>query len=65
MGEIVNLRQVKKQRQREQAAKDAAAARAEHGRTLAERQATLLRRAKAALLLEGLKLDHGKDDKDA
>jgi len=37
MGEIVNLRRVKKQRARDQAAREAESARARHGRTPGEK----------------------------
>lgn len=57
MGEIVNLRRVRKARARVVAAKEAAANRAKHGRSAAERDA-----AQTARTLEEKRFDAHKRD---
>lgn len=60
MGEIVNLRRARKDRARQTAESEAAANRAQHGRTRAERETEDARRA-----LEARKLDaHRLRDQD-
>ncbi|GAC1488620.1 MAG: hypothetical protein NVS2B11_14070 [Acetobacteraceae bacterium] len=56
MGEIVNLRRVKKWRVREAEAAEAAVNRALHGRTKAERDAQRKQRAAADRTLDGAAL---------
>jgi hypothetical protein len=53
MGEIVNLKQVKKRQARERAAAEAAANRARHGRTAAERANDQRAEARRQALLDG------------
>lgn len=53
MGEIVNLRQIKKQRARAESAEQAAANRARFGRTKAEKQAEALELKRATKVLDG------------
>ena len=55
MAEIVNLRRVKKQRARAEAAEQAAANRAKFGRSKAEKQADTLEARRAAKVLDGVK----------
>ncbi len=57
MAEIVNLRQVRKQRARAKAAEQAAANRARHGRTPAQKQADAAEAARRRALLDGAKVD--------
>lgn len=57
MTEIVNLRRVRRARERQAAAAEADAARRLHGRTRAERDATAAERLQAARVLDGAKLD--------
>lgn len=57
MAEIINLRRLKKQRIRDDAAVAAAAARACHGRTRAERQADAQRHAAQKRKLDNALLD--------
>ena len=57
MGEIVNLRQVKKQRAKAAAAEAAAQNRAKFGRTKAEKQVDTMEAKRAARLLDGAKRD--------
>ncbi len=59
MGEIVNLRRARKAKVREEEAEAAAANRARHGRTVAERQKERLEREQAARRLDGAKQDGG------
>lgn len=61
MGDVVNLRTVRKRKSREQREREAEAARALHGRTKAERQAETLRRDKALGFLEGHRRDKPED----
>ncbi|MBC7802119.1 MAG: DUF4169 family protein [Gemmatimonadaceae bacterium] len=56
MGEIVNLRRIKKRRARDAAGDDAARARAAHGRTLAEREAGRLQKLGQDRVLDGARL---------
>lgn len=56
MGEIVNLRRVKKARARDEAAQRAAENRARAGVSKAERKAEAKRRAAAEMGLDGVKL---------
>ena len=53
MGEIVNLKQVKKQRARAGKAAEAAANRAKHGRTAAEKANDRREEARRQALLDG------------
>jgi Domain of unknown function (DUF4169) len=53
MGEIVNLRQIKKQREREAAAKAAAENRVRHGRTGAAKQAERMEQQRREAALDG------------
>lgn len=57
MGEIVNLRRVKKQRARAAAETAAAGNRAKHGRTKAEKAAERLEKARRETLLDGAKVE--------
>lgn len=57
MGEIVNLRMARKAKTRADAATDAAANRARHGRTIAERKADRDEAARLARIVDGAKLD--------
>lgn len=57
MAEIVNLRRVKKRLAREAASRDAAAARARHGRTTGERAAEVLINQTRETALDGARLD--------
>lgn len=56
MGEIVNLRRVKKARARDAAAKEAAENRARHGVTKAAKQTQATRRAQIETTLDGARL---------
>ena len=55
MGEIVNLRQVKKQRAKADAAAQAAENRAKFGRTKAEKRREAMETERATQLLDGAK----------
>jgi hypothetical protein len=57
MGEIVNLRRVKKTRARADAAVEAAVNRAKHGRTREERAAQMVVTARQDRVLDGALLD--------
>ena len=57
MGEIVNLRRIKKARAKAEADRQTAANRARHGRTLAERDAADTERTRQARTLDGAALD--------
>lgn len=57
MGEIVNLRLARKAAARRTKEAEAAANRAAHGRTRAEREATRAENERAARLLDGAKRD--------
>ena len=57
MAEIVNLRQERKRRDRAVAAGQAAANRARHGRTRAEREAEALAERQRLAVLDGARLD--------
>ncbi len=57
MGEIVNLRQVKKQREREAAERLAAENRARHGRTTSAKKAERLAEELRQATLDGAKKD--------
>ncbi len=57
MAEIVNLRRIKKARVRAEADTLAAANRASHGRTRAERDATETERRRQARILDAASLD--------
>ena len=59
MGEIVNLRRVKKQRARSAAETEAAANRARFGRTKAEREAERLEEERRRAVLDGAALPPG------
>ena len=56
MAEIVNLRRVKKARAREDSAAEAAANRAKHGRTAAQRASEDRQAARQDRVLDGAKL---------
>lgn len=56
MGEIVNLRRVKKQRERAKAAEEAAQNRVRFGRTAAAKQADAAEAAQRAALLDGARI---------
>ena len=60
MGEIVNLRLVKKRAARVAAAAEAAENRVRHGRTAAAKAADRLERALAAAVVEGARLEDEK-----
>jgi hypothetical protein len=55
MGEVVNLRMARKAKKREEAQAQAAANRALHGRTKAQKQADAKEKARAEKLLDGAK----------
>lgn len=57
MVEIVNLRKIRKAKVRAAAADEAAANRARHGRTLAERERDRMEQAQARRTLDGAKKD--------
>jgi hypothetical protein len=57
MGEIVNLRRVKKQRSRAEAAASAQQQRTLHGRTKAEKQLETLEKTRAEQALRGARLE--------
>jgi hypothetical protein len=57
MGDLVNLRQVKKRLARAQAASDAAANRVAHGRTKAEKAATQKKQNLAERVLDQAKIE--------
>ena len=57
MGEIVNLRRVRKAQARAAAAVESAENRAQHGRTPAERERERLEREQAQRILDGAKRD--------
>lgn len=59
MGEIVNLRNVRKQLKRQQKDERAAANRLAHGRTKADRTLETARSQKARRLLDAHKIDSG------
>ncbi len=59
MGEIVNLRKVRKAKARSQAAEAAAENRTRHGRTAAERARDALEAEQARRTLDGAKHDEG------
>ena len=61
MGEIVNLNRARKARARTEAAASAAANRAKHGRTAAERDADQRVEARRQALLDGAKRDDAPD----
>lgn len=62
MAEIVNLRQVRKQKARAEAEKTAAQNRIAFGRTKAERKLTEAERDKAARHVDGHKLDRDEPE---
>ena len=57
MGEVVNLRRAKKAKARDRAETQAAANRAAHGRTLAERRAETTGKARRERTLDGARRD--------
>ena len=57
MGEVVNLNRVRKDRAKAEARATAAANRAVHGRSKAERSLSEAERERAARLLDGAKLE--------
>ena len=62
MGEIVNLRQFRKQKARAEAEKTAEQNRASFGRTKAERELTDAERDKAARHVDGHRLDRDEPE---
>lgn len=62
MGEIVNLRQVKKQRAKAEAAAQAAENRTKFGRTPAEKQTEAAAEARRRALLDGARIEQGSQD---
>jgi len=61
MGEIVNLRRARKARARRDAESDAAASRARHGRTMAERTRDEREAERLVRTVEGARLPSGDD----
>ena len=61
MGELVNLNRVRKARRRTEAAAQAAANRTKHGRTGTEKAGDRLAEAKREALLDGARLEAGRD----
>ena len=61
MAEIVNLRQARKRKARDDKDKAAEANRLAFGRTKAEKQATKLEKARADAILDGHKRDEAED----
>ena len=61
-GEIVNLRRARKTRERAAAAETAAANRAKHGRTKAERASGTIEAGRSERLLDGHRLAARDDD---
>lgn len=61
MGEIVNLNRARKERAKAAAKASAAANRAAHGRTRADRSASEAEKARAARLLDGARRDEPDD----
>jgi hypothetical protein len=59
MGDIINLKRIKKRQEREQAAKQADANRARFGRTKSERSGEELRADRANALLDQHRIDGG------
>jgi hypothetical protein len=57
MGDVINLRTARKRRDRAAAAADAAANRAAHGRTRAEKQADKADASRRAAVLDGARLE--------
>jgi hypothetical protein len=62
MGDVVNLKRFKKRSQREQAAKQADANRAQFGRTKSERALDELRNSRASELLDRHRIEDGGDE---
>lgn len=62
MAEVINLRQARKARAREQAQVQAAANRARHGRTKGERAAEALDAARAERRIDGAKRESDAHD---
>jgi len=56
MAEIINLRRVRKRREREEASHDAAVARAKHGQTLQQRDATAAAEEATRRILDGARM---------
>ncbi|MES2712498.1 MAG: DUF4169 family protein [Pseudomonadota bacterium] len=63
MAEIVNLNRVKKAKAREEAAAEAVANRAKHGRTRAEKARDALAEAQRNALLDGARKNPGEADR--
>jgi hypothetical protein len=57
MGDVVNLNRFRKQKQREEKAKQAEINRIRHGRTKAEKERELAERERATRLIDGKRLD--------
>ena len=62
MGDVVNLSQFRKKRDRAAKAQQRAANRARSGRTKAERQATQAEAARGEGALDGKRMDHEPDE---
>ena len=62
MGDVVNLNQFRKKRDRAAKAQQRAANRARTGRTKAERQATQAEAVRGDDLLDGKRIDHEPDE---
>jgi len=63
MADIVNLRQARKAKARDEKSKDADAKRAAHGRTKSEKSLTQAREEKAARDLDAHKVEKPDDEK--
>ena len=61
MGEIVNLKRIKKRNSREQSAREAEANRARFGRSKAEREASARLAQRASELLDQHRIDDGDE----
>ena len=64
MGDVVNLNQFRKKRDRAAKAQQRAANRARTGRTKAERQATQAEAARGDGALDGKRIDHEADESE-
>jgi len=61
MGEVVNLKRIRKRNEREQSAREAEANRARFGRNKAERKADEQRTRRASKLLDQHRIDGGDE----
>ncbi|UFN50889.1 DUF4169 family protein [Roseomonas sp. OT10] len=64
MAEIVNLRLHRKRQDRQAAAEQAAANRAKHGRTRAEKEQDRMAEARRHAMLDGARLDDAGPERD-